>query len=120
LPDDENRARGVVDHFVDANLLNAALQGRVRVCPEHEDVHTDVLGVADGHVCGLLPDLLVFLPGQVETLVVGRDADRWVGVLRDVVVDVFDGCLLRGESRPTYATEATISPFSWNRGSWTN
>ena len=51
------------------------------------------LGIEDAGR-GLLPDLLVFLPGQLEAFVVGFDADGRVAVLREVVVDVLDDRLL--------------------------
>ncbi|SPD74386.1 hypothetical protein PITCH_A230072 [uncultured Desulfobacterium sp.] len=47
------------------------------------------LGIEDAGR-GLLPDLLVLLPGQLETFVVGLDANGRVAVFREVVVDVLD------------------------------
>lgn len=47
---------------------------------------------------GLLPDLLVLFPGQLEAFVIGLDANGRVTVLREVVIDVLDdGFLSRRE-----------------------
>jgi len=43
---------------------------------------------------GLLPNLLVLLPGQLEAFVIGLDMDGRVAVLRKVVIDILDDRLL--------------------------
>ena len=53
---------------------------------------------------GFLPDLLVFLSGQLEAFVVGFDTDGGVAVFWEVVIDILDDRLLAGREI-THITE---------------